>query len=60
MFGTCILISFGPAWIWCFLIHLFWRKEHLPPEVFTLSRFFRIFLFFPEQTDIIWQDSGVN
>lgn len=30
MFGICILISFGLSWIWCFLSHLFWRKEDRP------------------------------
>ena len=30
MFGICVLISFGLSWIWCFLSHLFWRKEDRP------------------------------
>ena len=30
MFGTFILISFGLSWLWCFLIHFFWRKEDRP------------------------------
>ncbi len=30
MFGICILISFGLSLLWCFLSHLFWRKEDRP------------------------------
>ena len=30
MFGTFILISFGLSWLWCFLIHLFWRGKDRP------------------------------
>ena len=42
MFGICILISFGLSWLWCFLIHFFWRKEDRPTR-WGLTLLFLVF-----------------